>query len=434
MKKNILQELPELVHAGVITEEISEKISTYYESKSSDSPNRLFIVFGILGALLVGLGIILIIAHNWDNLNKPIKLFLALLPLLIGQGLCLFSLYKKSSSKAWRESSAVFLMLAVASSISIVSQVYNIKGNLGDFLFIWMLLSLPIIYLMRSSVTSLMFIVGITWYACEVSYFHFFGRDTIAWWYWIFFLGLTPYYYRLFKQESTSNFFYFHSWLLALSLTIALGMFRQAPTEFIPLAYLNLFASFLLFGQLNLHRSTRLISNGFLIMGSIGTITLLLSLSFDWYWEEIMHTTSSFFQSTSTTYAFMLSGLLACLLLYSNGKEKSLSAINSKSFVFLVVFILFLLGLQMPVVSQWLVNLLIFVIGVYTIYDGAMTNRISVLNYGLIIITALIICRFFDTDMSFVVRGLLFMVVGAGFFFTNYWMIRKRNKTTVIQP
>jgi len=40
----------------------------------------------------------------------------------------------------------------------------------------------------------------------------------------------------------------------------------------------------------------------------------------------------------------------------------------------------------------------------------------------------LIICRFFDTNLSFVLRGLLFVLVGLGFFAMNYWMIRKRKQ------
>jgi hypothetical protein len=38
----------------------------------------------------------------------------------------------------------------------------------------------------------------------------------------------------------------------------------------------------------------------------------------------------------------------------------------------------------------------------------------------------LAVCRFFDTDLSFIIRGLLFVTVGIGFFATNYWMIKKR--------
>src|SRR2546425_5209988 len=39
-------------------------IRAYYKSKSENPHNRLFVVFAVLGAILVGLGIILIIAHN----------------------------------------------------------------------------------------------------------------------------------------------------------------------------------------------------------------------------------------------------------------------------------------------------------------------------------------------------------------------------------
>lgn len=79
-------------------------------------------------------------------------------------------------------------------------------------------------------------------------------------------------------------------------------------------------------------------------------------------------------------------------------------------------------------VSQLLINLLILTLAVHTIRDGAQRNHLGILNYGLLIITALILCRFFDTDFSFVVRGLLFISVGVGFFATNYYMIQKRKK------
>ena len=74
---NILKELTELTKENVITQETAERIRDYYENKSSSSTNRLFIIFGILGAILVGLGVILVIAHNWDELTRGTKTFFA---------------------------------------------------------------------------------------------------------------------------------------------------------------------------------------------------------------------------------------------------------------------------------------------------------------------------------------------------------------------
>ena len=64
---NMQRNLNELVAANIISQEIADKIQDYYNHKKGLSVNRLFVIFGILGGILIGLGIILIIAHNWDN-------------------------------------------------------------------------------------------------------------------------------------------------------------------------------------------------------------------------------------------------------------------------------------------------------------------------------------------------------------------------------
>jgi len=68
----------------------------------------------------------------------------------------------------------------------------------------------------------------------------------------------------------------------------------------------------------------------------------------------------------------------------------------------------------------------VFIIGLLTIRNGARQHHLGILNYGLLMITALVVCRFFDTNLSFVVRGILFVSVGAGFFGANYWMLKRR--------
>jgi len=61
MSKNFLHALPELVREGLLSEGDSEKIQAYYTLKEQKQPQRINIVFGIIGSLLVGLGIILIL-------------------------------------------------------------------------------------------------------------------------------------------------------------------------------------------------------------------------------------------------------------------------------------------------------------------------------------------------------------------------------------
>lgn len=81
----LIKDIQELINANVITPQTGEDILAYYKGKAGNSQNRLFAVFGIMGAMLVGLGIILIIAHNWDELPRTIKTTFAFVPVIIGQ-------------------------------------------------------------------------------------------------------------------------------------------------------------------------------------------------------------------------------------------------------------------------------------------------------------------------------------------------------------
>lgn len=428
MNKNFLKELPELVRAQVISEDTAQKIAVYYSNKPSASSSRLFIVFGILGALLVGMGIVLIIAHNWDTLSKIAKLAIGLLPLLIGQVICGYLIQKGSDSKSWREGCATFLFFAVAISISIVSQVYNIEGNLGQFLLLWIALAIPIVYVLRSSMASLLFICGITWHACEVAYFT--SQHNYAVWYWVLLIAVLPFYYlEFFRKDIKNNFFYFHSWLLVLSVTVCLGVFIDDRGELMMIAYMSLFSAFVILSQLKAFATNRVLSNAYLVVGSIGIMSLLLALSFDWYWNELSGNSLQGFTTgvefSVATILTLVSGLLLVRLFRTEPPED----VNTKSFAFILFIVLFFIGMSSPRVSQLLVNLIVLVFAVSTIRSGAKQNHLGILNYGLLIITALILCRFFDTDLSFVIRGLLFIAVGAGFFAANFYLIRQRKKT-----
>ena len=94
MSDKITNEIHELLNAKVVSAETAQRIRDYFHQKKKENYNRLFSVFGILGAVLVGLGIILVFAHNWDTLSRLTRVILSFLPLLIGQIFCGCSLLK----------------------------------------------------------------------------------------------------------------------------------------------------------------------------------------------------------------------------------------------------------------------------------------------------------------------------------------------------
>jgi len=422
---SILKDLPELIKAGVISKDVAASIETYYKNKNVPTTNRLFVVFGILGAILVGMGIILIIAHNWDELSRSLKTFFAFLPLLIGQFFCGFALLKKADSTAWRESASAFLFFGVGASISLVSQIYHIPGNLSTYLLTWMLLCLPIIYVMKSSMVSLLYLVGITYYACETSYWTY--PTSTSYPYWILFLLALPFYYGLLKKKPKSNFTYLHNWVIPVSLIITLGTLGDHFDELMFIAYISLFGLIYLIGESKSFSNQFSFSNGYRFLGSLGTIISLLILSFDDFWDHLRNKTDLFdgvFMSPEFSISTIIT-LLAFVALFLYVKNESIKNLKPIAPVFLIFVPIFIIGNYVPF-SSLLINILIFLIAIQTIRVGAKQNHLGILNYGLLIITVLVICRFFDTDLSFVLRGIIFVTVGVGFFLANYWMLKKR--------
>jgi hypothetical protein len=291
-----------------------------------------------------------------------------------------------------------------------------------------MLLCLPLVYLMNSSVTSLLSISGITWYAVLLGYEMF--PSSSPYLYWLLLLGILPHYYILYRKEPGSNFMVFHNWLIPLSVIIALGTLAKSSEELITIAYMSLFGLLFFAGDSDFLSRQKPGSNGYKILGALGTIVLLLILSFDWFWK---HLNINDFQSgevfiSPEFFAATITSLLTGVLFLRNHKHKPLMDMNPLAPVFILFIGTFILGLFAPTASVVMINLFVFAIGVLTILDGARKGHLGILNFGLLVVTALVICRFFDSDLPFLLRGLLFMMVGAGFFAANYWILKQRKR------
>ena len=423
MKSQLIKELEELQQAGVITPETAANIKAYYQLRESQAPKRMLMVFAILGAVLVGLGIILIIAHNWDDLSQPLKTFFAFIPLLLSQVLCAFALWRRPQSRTWRESAAVLLFFAVGACMALISQIYNIPGSLDTFLLTWMALYLPAIYLMNSSMGSLLYLIGITSYVSEAGYGTW--QDNTPLLYWLLLLLAIPHYLWLLKKQPRGNFTTFHHWFIPGSLLVALGTLARDAEAYMFMAYLALLGVFYLIGNTNYLRDSKIRNNGYLVQGSLGTVGMLLALSFDWFWKDLAQTDISNWATAIEFWISMVMIAIGLVLLFRQRRFTS-KDLMPQELIFILFVPVFFIGSVRPVLAQVLINVAVFLTGLLIIRKGARQDNLGVLNYGLLIITALVICRFFDTNISFVLRGLLFVSVGVGFFLANYFMIKNR--------
>lgn len=417
---SIRKDIQKLLAEEIITKETADKLEAYYADQSEQSQSRLLVIFGVIGALLVGLGVVLIIAHNWDNLSKLIQTVIAFVPLILAQMLVVYTKWKLPDNRTWLEGSGVLLFFAVGACISMISQIYHISGNIGDYLMTWMLLALPIVYLLPSNMVGICYIMGVSYMGAEMGYFNSrLYASSLP--YWLMLAALVPHYFILRVNRPSSNFLNFFNWLFPLSVIICLGIFADAEEELMVLAYMSLFGLFYAFGHTKNWRNRSFASNGFRVLGSAGIVTILLISSFREFWNE-MNLGVKWFWSQETLVVGIITLLaLAVVILVMRNR----GIFQWKQWLFLSYIPIFFIGLNHSLIVV-LVNLLILFFGIQTIAEGAKHAHLGHLNYGLVVIAALVGSRFFDADISFVLRGILFILVGIAFFIANYWLLKRR--------
>jgi len=133
----LYSELPELTAAGILSEDAARRIRDHYGPvPEGGRTNLVTAVLGTIGAVLIGAGVLLLVAHNWDQISRGGRTALVMALLLGAQAGALFALRRRPSSPAWCEGSAALLTAAVGASQALVAQTYHIPGDWSGFLLL----------------------------------------------------------------------------------------------------------------------------------------------------------------------------------------------------------------------------------------------------------------------------------------------------------
>jgi len=422
-------ELPELVSRAVISAETAEGIRRHYGEIDSGSGRRVALtVCSVLGALLIGAGIILLLAHNWEDLARPVRTILAVAPLVVSQALGIWILWTGKTSSAWREGVGLAIALAVAAAIALVGQTYHVPGDLGHFLLAWMLLTLPVVYLLGSALPCVLYFAGITgWAGYQLS------EHGYPVFYWLLLALAVPYLYLEARKNPYSPRSAGLGWALSLCLCggIGLSMERCLPGLW-TVVYSGLLATLYLVGKYWFGEAPAAGQRPFLTIGALGIPVLALVLTFEDVWHEIGWHYYHYGEDYHSLAAWMDYALAAVLPLTAVGllvtafRRGKRDALVFGSFPVVVIAGFVLASGQVGLLAATLLmNAYLLVLGIHTIIVGIRRNRIGIVNGGMLMVTALIIARFFDSDFDFLVRGLAFIGIGAGFLVTNVILVKK---------
>jgi uncharacterized membrane protein len=433
-------QLPELVSSGVISSENARAIEHHYESTESRSSFG-FVLLASIGSALIGAGVILLIAHNWDDLSRGTRTAIAFLPLVIAQALALFVLFQRNESQAWRESVAIFDVAAVATAISLISQTYQIQGTLADFMLVWLLLSIPIVYLFRTTLGAVAYLIGtLVWLFARESWFTQRPSPNL---FWLFLLLVLPYYLVLLRRDRTSRALTVLSIFLVVAATFGLGFTAEFTGANIgALAFAGLFAAAYLCGMKFFPAVENQRLHSLALIGGLGVGITAIVLSFQGTWHMTSNSNSITASARAIGIGIELFFPVAAILLLAAEYLRRRRIIFSvaAATVPLVAALAWVIANLASATNRTqdtpyslgaaaVFDIYSLVLGIELIARGVRANSLTRANFGLLLIAALAIARFFDTDLGFVTRGLGFIVVGAGFLVANIIFFRKRVTT-----
>ena len=152
--------------AGLIDAGTRDRLLAYEASHTR--PLALWAVFGI-GALAIGLGLVSVIAANWDDIPGPLRLS-AHLALIIGAVAALFWREARlAAASPWAVEALLFVTAALGLTFfGHLGQVYQTSSPLWQPLAVWLALFGPLLLLMgRSWPAALAVLGGSVWCAWE---------------------------------------------------------------------------------------------------------------------------------------------------------------------------------------------------------------------------------------------------------------------------
>ena len=425
-------QLPELVAAGAISSENARAIEHHYESVKARA-NFGFVILATVGAALVGAGIILLIAHNWDELSRATRTGIAFLPLLIAQALVVFVLMRRNESRPWREAVAVFDVAAVATAISLISQTYQIQGSFAEFMRVWLLLSIPIVYLLRTTVGAVVYALGtVVWL---FSRWGFISSQANPMLFWVLLLLVVPYFWIRFRNDRDSR----ETATLAIALTVAAVFGLGSTADFAKadlggIAFAGLFAAIYLCGIKFFPRTDERLHIVALLGGvGVGITAIVLSFESSWHMSrDLPWGQRSAAGNIGLALELLLPVVAVCMAgldIFHRRWRFSLTAAAlpiAAAIAWGIANSCEVSTRECSFAAAAVINCYALLLGIDILARGIRTNSIARANFGLLLIAALAISRFFDSDLSFVTRGVGFIVVGAGFLIANILLFRKR--------
>lgn len=382
----IENKLNELSSKEIITEEQCVSALSYFE-KQIKSDKSMITIFTGIGLLLVALGVITLFAINWSLIPKIIKIMISFMPIIITAIMLFFTM--KNDSNKMKIYTSIIAPLSILATNSLIVQVFNIQMEIYQMFFMSVIMFMPITFILKNYLSIFVYSIGAIIYISCSSYNSYmciwaasvvllpliiYGiinykkdksdkRNTLIWL--AIFIGMTVFATKLeILREYVLPFYFYLIYLISKTLfeekSILTKIFKVSTMVFLLIACA--FENFHLFNKFTFG-----IDMGILIL-LIGVFIFL----------------SKSYKKPKEYFDF----IFVCLL-------QTEPLLKESFFIFS--------------------NLLALLLGCYKIVLGTRYEKYKEAMQGIAIILYLIFIRFVNSDLSFTIKSIIFLVSGVSF-------------------
>lgn len=410
-KKELAHEARDWVRDELVSDAQASAILARYGESLDEDPNKNsfgYYLLMSLGAFFLGLALILIVSHNWEEIPRVIRTSgLLLLTLSCGViGSKLFLSGREQAGKIW----LFFGGLSYGTSIMLVAQIYHLGEHFPDGIFWWAAGILPLVIFTQSRLLALLtFTLATIWAMVET------GEDFFPALYPIFVVVIL--WLTLFKKTSRLLFVgsiaALVTWFnLALAWAVGDAGYFELFEEQLPLSIaigilLNGLAWWLMRAKDHDWQEYGLVTHIWLLRGSI--ITLLV-LSFEGVWQD--YPMGFDWLSLLGIVTLLLFGCLSWVLSRKSGLYASTPAILMTLYF---VFCFSLVGAfdNMEIITAIATNLMLVVMGILLIRRGIDQTQTHYFYTGVVTLLLTAFFRYFDLIGDYIGGAILFMVAAA---------------------
>lgn len=428
------QELELWKQESIISVEQAERIKEKYhlsEIEKKDTAAKLITVISIVGALLIGGGVILFIASNWQTIPKPVKLFVIFATILAVNHTGYYLRYTRGNYPKVGLALIFLGSLLFGAGIWLVAQTYNITSRYHSGVLFWSLGALPVAWLLGSH-SILVLTAGLlsfwtVWKSVDISTPNFLYPV-------LMFSVVLPLCYT--QRSRVALFMSLIGLLLWLGFGPCSFYFRESQLLMLIIPCF-LAAGIFLYSTGLLHSLYEGFTDYQLVYRFLGMLVLFGFIYMVSFKEVVMEMGRLAIMLFPISF-WVIFGILILLsfaavgvVFLSRSKIKDISHILNYEIAFILILLMFpvtLLILQNAIFHSIISNVILLALSIGIIFLGYYEERALFVNIGFIFFGIHFFTRYFDWAYKYLPRSLFFIISGIILILIATFMEKQRRK------